>query len=99
MSAIFQAITISDSPLALSFVSCSSTALALFIVFLPLSQGGQTDDGVALLRIELVHLKEAVQVANARYKDWKDAHPAEVVDPMTDKLYCDLIARSRFYRD
>ena len=63
------------------------------------AERGQTDDGVALLRIELVHLKEAVQVANARYKDWKDAHPAEVVDPMTDKLYCDLIARSRFYRD
>ena len=63
------------------------------------AERGQTDDGVALLRIELVHLKEAVQVANARYKDWKDAHPTEVVDPMTDKLYCDLIARSRFYRD
>ena len=63
------------------------------------AERGQTDDGVALLRIELVHLKEAVQVANARYKDWKDAHPEAVVDPMTDKLYCDLIARSRFYRD
>ena len=47
MSAIFQAITISDSPLALSLVSCSSTALALFIVFLPLGQGGQADDGEA----------------------------------------------------
>jgi len=63
------------------------------------AQRGQADDGVALLRIELVHLKEAVQVANARYKIWKDAHPGEVVDPMTDKLYCDLIARSRFYKD
>ena len=60
---------------------------------------GQTDDNVALLRIELVHLKEAVKVANARYKVWKDAHPGEVVDPMSDKLYCDLIARSRFYLD
>ena len=47
MSAIFQAITISDSPLAFSFVSCSSTALALFIVFLPLGQGGQAYDGEA----------------------------------------------------
>lgn len=63
------------------------------------AQRGQTDDGVALLRIELVHLKEAVQVANARYKVWKDAHPGETVDPMADKLYCDLVARSRFYLD
>ena len=63
------------------------------------AQRGQTDDGVALLRIELVHLKEAVKVTNARYKAWKDAHPGEAVDPMTDKLYCDLIARSRFYLD
>ena len=63
------------------------------------AQRGQTDDGVALLRIELVHLKEAVKVANARYKTWKDAHPGEVVDPMVDKLYCDLISRSRFYKD
>lgn len=60
---------------------------------------GQTDDRVALVRIELVALKEAVQVANDRYKAWKDAHPTEVVDPLADKLYCDLIARSRFYRD
>ncbi len=60
---------------------------------------GNTDDGVALLRIELVHLKEAVKVSNARYKAWKDAHPEEAVDPMADKLYCDLVARSRFYRD
>ena len=60
---------------------------------------GQTDDRVALARIELVALKEAVQVANDRYKAWKDAHPGETVDPLADKLYCDLIARSRFYRD
>ena len=60
---------------------------------------GQTDDRVALIRIELVALKEAVQVANDRYKAWKDTHPTEVVDPLADKLYCDLIARSRFYRD
>ena len=59
---------------------------------------GQTDDRVALARIELVALKEAVQVANDRYKAWKDAHPGETVDPLADKLYCDLIARSRFYR-
>ena len=60
---------------------------------------GQTDDNVALLRIELVHLKEALNIANARYKAWKDAHPEEVVDPMSDQLYCDLVARSRFYKD
>ena len=60
---------------------------------------GKIDDSVTLLRIELVHLKEAVRVANARYKAWKDAHPEEAVDPMADKLYCDLVARSRFYKD
>ena len=62
-------------------------------------QYGQTDDRVALIRIELVALKETVKVANARYKAWKDAHPADVADPLADKLYCDLIARSRFFRD
>lgn len=60
---------------------------------------GKIDDSVALLRIELVQLKEAVRVSNARYKAWKDAHPGETVDPMNDKLYCDLIARSRFFKD
>ena len=63
------------------------------------AQHGKTDDSVALIRIELVHLKEAVKVANARYKVWKDAHPEEAVDPMADKLYCDLVARSRFFKD
>ncbi|MBR1588966.1 MAG: hypothetical protein IJ658_11650, partial [Kiritimatiellae bacterium] len=63
------------------------------------AQHGNTDDNVTMLRIELVHLKEAVKVTNDRYKVWKDSHPGEVADPMTDSLYCDLIARSRFFRD
>lgn len=60
---------------------------------------GPTDDRVALIRIEMVALRQAVQMANARYKDWKDAHPNEVVDPLADKIYCDLIVRSRFFKD
>ena len=60
---------------------------------------GATDDRVALIRIEMVALRESVQVANARYRTWKEAHPSEVVDPLADKIYCDLIARSRFYLD
>ena len=60
---------------------------------------GQTDDRVMAIRIELVALKEAVQVSNARYKIWKNTHPDEIADPLADKIYCDLIARSRFYRD
>ena len=60
---------------------------------------GPIDDRVEMIRIELVALKESVKVANARYKAWKDAHPAEVVDPLADKLYKDLLYRSRFFRD
>ena len=60
---------------------------------------GTTDDRVGLIRIELVALKESVKIANARYKAWKDAHPTEVVDPNADKLYHDLIYRSRFFKD
>lgn len=60
---------------------------------------GQTDDRVTRIRIEIVALKEAVQVANIRYKIWKAAHSAEIADPLSDKLYNDLIARSRFYKD
>ena len=60
---------------------------------------GPIDDRVEMIRIELVALKESVKVANARYKAWKDAHPEEAVDPMADKLYCDLVARSRFFKD
>ena len=60
---------------------------------------GPIDDRVEMIRIELVALKESVKVANARYKAWKDAHPTEVVDPLADKLYKDLLYRSRFFRD
>ena len=60
---------------------------------------GPIDDRVELIRIELVALKESAKVANARYKAWKDAHPTEVVDPLADKLYKDLLYRSRFFRD
>ena len=60
---------------------------------------GQTDDRVTAIRIEIVALKEAVQVANVRYKAWKDAHPNEVTDPLANKVYRDLVSRSRFYRD
>ena len=60
---------------------------------------GPTDDRVEMIRIELVALKESVKIANARYKAWKDAHPTEVVDPNADKLYHDLIYRSRFFKD
>jgi len=60
---------------------------------------GPVDDRVEMIRIELVALKESVKVANARYKDWKDANPTEVVDPSTDKLYKNLIYRSRFFMD
>ena len=62
-------------------------------------QFGHTDDRVTQIRIEIVALKESVKIANARYKAWKDAHPTEVVDPDTDKLYHDLIYRSRFFKD
>jgi len=62
-------------------------------------QFGHTDDRVTHIRIEIVALKESVKVANARYKDWKDAHPTEVVDPSADKLYKNLIYRSRFFMD
>ena len=60
---------------------------------------GPIDDRVEMIRIELVALKESVKIANARYKAWKDAHPTEVVDPNADKLYHDLIYRSRFFKD
>ena len=60
---------------------------------------GPVDDRVEMIRIELVTLKESVKVANARYKAWKDAHPTEVVDPGADKIYHDLIYRSRFFMD
>lgn len=60
---------------------------------------GPIDDRVEMIRIELVALKESVKIANARYKAWKDAHPTEVVDPDADKLYHDLIYRSRFFKD
>ena len=60
---------------------------------------GPVDDRVEMIRIELVALKESVKIANAHYKAWKDAHPAEVVDPSADKLYHDLVYRSRFFRD
>lgn len=60
---------------------------------------GPVDDRVEMIRIELVALKESVKIANARYKAWKDAHPTEVVDPGADKLYHDLIYRSRFFKD
>jgi len=60
---------------------------------------GPVDDRVEMIRIELVALKESVKIANARYKAWKDAHPTEVVDPSADKLYKNLIYRSRFFRD
>ena len=60
---------------------------------------GPIDDRVEMIRIELVALKESAKVANARYKAWKDAHPTEVVDPLADKLYKDLLYRSRFFRD
>ena len=63
------------------------------------SQYGPSDTRVTGLRVELTRLKDATRTANARYKAWKDAHPEEVVDPMADKLYCDLISRSRFYKD
>ena len=62
-------------------------------------QFGPVDDRVETIRIELVALKESVKIANARYKAWKDAHPSEVADPLADKLYRDLIYRSRFFRD
>ncbi len=60
---------------------------------------GATDDKLWALRLELSPLRNQVAVANARYKAWKDAHPSEVDDPLADKVYRDLIARSRFYRD
>ena len=60
---------------------------------------GPIDDRVEMIRIELVALKESAKVANARYKAWKDAHPTEVVDPLADKLYKDLLYRSRFFKD
>ena len=60
---------------------------------------GPIDDRVEMIRIELVALKESVKISNASYKAWKDAHPTEVVDPLADKLYKDLLYRSRFFRD
>lgn len=63
------------------------------------SQYGPSDTRVTGLRVELTRLKDATRVANARYKAWKDAHPGEIVNPLTDKLYCDLVSRSGLYKD
>ena len=60
---------------------------------------GWTDNRLWALRLELAPLRDNAIIANARYKAWKDAHPTEVVDPNTDKLYKNLIYRSRFFRD
>lgn len=60
---------------------------------------GWTDNRLWALRLELAPLRDNAIIANARYKAWKDAHPTEVVDPNTDKLYKNLIYRSRFFKD
>ena len=60
---------------------------------------GPIDDRVAAVRVKMVPLKEKLKEANARYRAWKEAHPSDVVDPRNDKLYRDLITRSRAYLD
>ena len=60
---------------------------------------GPIDDRVAAIRVKMVPLKEKLKEANARYRAWKEAHPSDVVDPRNDKLYRDLITRSRAYLD
>ena len=60
---------------------------------------GWTDNRLWALRLELAPLRDNAIIANARYKAWKDAHPSEVVDPDADKLYKNLIYRSRFFKD
>jgi len=62
-------------------------------------QYGAVDDRVTHARIELTALREAVQLANVRYKAWKEQHKDEVADPDSDPAYRDLVARSRFYAD
>ena len=63
------------------------------------AQYGPIDDRVAAIRVKMVPLKEKLREANARYRAWKEAHPSDVVDPRNDKLYRDLITRSRAYPD
>lgn len=58
---------------------------------------GPIDDRVAAIRVKMVPLKEKLKEANARYRAWKEAHPSDVVDPRNDKLYRDLITRSRAF--
>lgn len=60
---------------------------------------GAADDRLWALRLELGPLRDEAAIANARYKAWKAAHPEAAEDPETDPVYCDLVARSRFYRD